>query len=70
MSNIHFEELNMAVPEIIYTFPVEVQHEVYKYIEQMDETHRKAYLIAKEHLGSSFNICKSNGYKEWKKNEK
>jgi hypothetical protein len=29
------------------------------------------YLIAKDHLGSSFNILKSNGYKEWKnKNNK
>jgi hypothetical protein len=31
-----------------------------------DERQKKAYLIAKEHLGSSFNIFLSNGYKEWK----
>ena len=28
--------------------------------------HKQAYLIAYNHLGSSFNIYKSNGFKEWK----
>jgi hypothetical protein len=36
-------------------------------LKNMGDTEKKAYLIAKEHLGSSFNICKSNGYKDWKK---
>jgi len=36
------------------------------YIAQLDDIQKKAYLIAKKHLGTSFNIYKSNGFKEWK----
>jgi len=43
-----------------------LQNEVISYLKSMDERQLKAYLIAKEHLGSSFNIFKSNGFKEWK----
>ena len=37
------------------------------YLDQMNEREKKAYLIAFQHLGSSFNIYKSNGFKEWLK---
>jgi len=43
-----------------------LQKEIIDYLSSMDERQKKAYLIAKEHLGSSFNIFRSNGYKEWK----
>ena len=33
-----------------------------KYIESMDDKDRSAYEIAKEHLGSSFDLVKSLGY--------
>lgn len=36
-----------------------------KYLDQMTEQEKKAYLIALNHLGTSFNIYKSNGYIEW-----
>jgi hypothetical protein len=35
-------------------------------LSQLDAHHRKAYEIAFQHLGSSFNICRSNGFKGWK----
>lgn len=38
-----------------------------QYISKMTELQRKAYLIAKSHLGTSFNIKKSNGFKEFLK---
>lgn len=38
------------------------------YISQMSIQERKAYEIAKEHLETSFNIEKSIGFIEWKKN--
>ena len=38
-----------------------------QYISTMTELQRKAYLIAKSHLGTSFNIKKSNGFKEFMK---
>jgi hypothetical protein len=37
------------------------------YISQMNIQERKAYEIAKEHLETSFNIQKSIGFLQWKK---
>ena len=54
------------LPENFPTLPMELQEEIIQYLETMDNRQFKAYLIAKDHLGSSFNIFKSNGYKEWK----
>jgi hypothetical protein len=36
-----------------------------EYISQLTEVEKIAYEIAKEHLGSSFNIKRSNGFKKW-----
>jgi len=38
-----------------------------KYIEQMTPLQKKAHLIASAHLKSSFNITRSNGFKEFMK---
>lgn len=38
-----------------------------KYVEQLDDIHKVAYLIAKDHLGSSFDLTKSIGFNEWNK---
>jgi hypothetical protein len=43
---------------------------VLEYISQFGEKEKKAYEIAKDHLGTSFNIKKSIGFKEWKKEKK
>jgi hypothetical protein len=40
-----------------------------EYIESLDSKEKKAYSIAKSHLGSSFDLIKSNGFIEWKKNK-
>jgi len=40
-----------------------------KYIETLSEREYKAYMIAKSHLESSFDLEKSIGFKEWKKNQ-
>ena len=40
---------------------------VKQYIKQLSEKEKIIYEIAKEHLKSSFNIEKSNGYLEWLK---
>ena len=39
-----------------------------EYIKTLSEREYKAYLIAKDHLGSSFDLEKSIGYKLWKTN--
>jgi hypothetical protein len=38
-----------------------------EYIESLNPKEKKAYHIAKDHLGSSFDLIKSNGFIEWKK---
>ena len=63
---IDFTILNLPIPEIVYIYSKEKQEEIFNYLQQMDEHNKKGYLIAQNHLGTSFNIYKSNGYKEWK----
>jgi hypothetical protein len=67
---IKFEETGLSIPESILNLSLEKQTEVYNYLIQMSESQKKAYLIAKDHLGTSFNILKSNGFSEWKKSIK
>ena len=38
-----------------------------EYISQMNSKEKIAYHIAMDHLGTSFNLKKSIGYKEWLK---
>lgn len=40
-----------------------------KYLDTLSVKERKAYEIAKSHLGCSFDLKKSNGYLQWKKKE-
>jgi len=40
------------------------------YISQMNSKEKIAYHIAMDHLGTSFNLKKSIGYKEWLKKNK
>ena len=40
-----------------------------KYIKQLNEMERKAIEIAKDHLKSSFDITKSNGFLKFKENQ-
>lgn len=63
---INFDGLNVPISPFVKVYSVELQKEIYEYISSMDETHRKAYHIAYDHLGTSFNIARSNGFKSWK----
>jgi hypothetical protein len=60
--------LDIPIPDIVYSYDDNKQKEIYNYLTKLikDEQQKKAYVIAFEHLGSSFNIVKSNGFKEWK----
>jgi len=57
------------IPENISKYPLEVQGSIIKYIDQLTDKENIAYLIAKEHLGTSFDISKSIGYLTWKKSQ-
>lgn len=61
-----FSSLNLPIPEVVYKYSKEKQEEIFNYLQQLDDHERNGYLIASNHLGTSFNIYKSNGYKEWK----
>ena len=63
---IDFDSLNMKIPELVKTYPLEKQREIFQYLSELDDLNKKAYEIAADHLGSSFNIYRSNGFKEWK----
>jgi hypothetical protein len=69
-THVNFEILNLPIPSVIKTYSNEKQQEIFNYLQEMDDHNRKGYLIAQSHLGTSFNIYKSNGYKEWLKNSK
>jgi len=38
-----------------------------KYLESLTPKEKHAYEIAKNHLGSTFHLIKSNGFIQWKK---
>jgi len=46
---------------------LELEKEINEYLNQLDLKEKIAYKIAMEHLGTSFNIVRSNGFSEWKK---
>jgi hypothetical protein len=50
-------------------YPEEVRQSIIRYLEQLGDKERIAYSIAKEHLGTSFDIVKSIGYVTWKKSQ-
>ena len=66
---VNFEILNLPIPTVVKTYSKEKQEEIFNYLREMDDHNRKGYLIAQNHLGTSFNIYKSNGDKEWLKNK-
>ena len=62
---VNFEILNLPIPSVVNTYSNEKQQQIFNYLQEMDDHNRKGYIIAQNHLGTSFNIYKSNGYKEW-----
>ena len=67
---VNFDSLNMKISEIIKRYSIEQQREIFEYLSEMDEHNRKGYDIAYTHLGTSFNIARSNGFKEWHAHKK
>lgn len=62
---VNFDSLNMKISDLLKTYPIEQQKNIFEYLSEMDEVNRKACDIAYDHLGTSFSIVRSNGFKEW-----
>jgi hypothetical protein len=62
---INFESLNLKMSENIKKYTPEKQKMIFDYLNSLDEINKKGYIIAFDHLGSSFNIEKSNGFIKW-----
>jgi len=45
---------------------IKLSRDLTAFLADLDELQNKALEIARGHLGSSFNLHRSNGYKEWK----
>jgi len=66
---VDFKSLNLPIPESTKLYSIEQQREMFQYLSEMDDLERKGYEIAVNHLVSSFNIYRSNGFIEWKKSK-
>jgi len=55
--------------EIKETMKVGQESEQNNYVKSMSEKEKKAYLIAKEHLGSLFSFEKTIGFINWKEKQ-
>jgi hypothetical protein len=54
------------IEDCLKMYEEESRESIRLYLEQLTEKERLVCLIAKDHLGSSFNILRSVGYLEWK----
>jgi hypothetical protein len=61
-----FDSLNLPIPDTINKYPNEKKREIYDYLNELTDIEKVGYIIAFNHLESSFDICRSNGFKEWK----
>jgi len=60
-------ELGLELPVNYEKYNVVIQQSIVQYIKQLNTIEKQAYKIGKQHLGSSFNVIKSNGYNTWLK---
>jgi len=62
---VNFASLNIPIPDSIKFHSIEKKREIFEYLSELDEINKVGYKIAFNHLESSFDICRSNGFKEW-----
>lgn len=63
-------DIGLDLPNNFENYDEQTQVLVVNYLKHLNIIERQAYTIGKKHLGSSFNLIKSNGFIEWKKNNK
>ena len=60
-------QIGLKLPDNFEKYDTNIQTTIIDYLSQLDVIDKKAYQIAQNHLGSSFNVVKSNGYCDWNK---
>jgi hypothetical protein len=60
-------EIGLKLPDSFEKYDPTIQDSVVKYLKKLNKIEKQAYTIGKSHLGSSFNVLKSNGFADWKK---
>jgi hypothetical protein len=60
----------IPLPNNFQNYDTDTQSSIIEYITHLSDLEKKAYKIAYNHLGSSFNVLKSNGYNDWLKTRK
>jgi len=60
-----FHNLGLPINEYVFNYSDDIKTKIYNYLAQLKEEQLQTYLIAYNHLGSSFNILLSNGFKEF-----
>jgi hypothetical protein len=58
------------LPNNFHELEPQIQFYIIEYLEQLNPIEVRAYGIAKSHLGTSFNVLRSNGYNDWLKANK
>ena len=70
MNRVELEaEIGIELPNNFETYDDSVKESVVKYLKQLNRIEKQAYTIGKSHLGTSFNVLKSNGYNDWLKKQ-
>ena len=67
---VDFDLLNLPIPQVIKTYSNEKKREIFDYLNNMSVLEKEGYKIAFNHLESSFDIYRSNGFKHWKEKTK
>ena len=60
----------LPLPNNFENYDIDTQSSIIEYITHLSDLEKKAYQMAHNHLGSSFNVVKSNGYNDWLKTKK
>jgi hypothetical protein len=63
-------ELGIELPKEFETYDDQLKENVVKYLKSLNPIEKKAYMIGKHHLGSTFNLIRSNGFVIWKNSQK
>jgi len=62
--------LPVPLPDNFETQNENTKQNIINYLVGLNIIEQKAYCIGIKHLGSSFNLLKSNGYNDWVKKQK